>query len=724
MSVALRQILLAAACLLVSTIRTAAQSALIEFSPGGNVSTLAGDGTPAHTGDHGPAAAAGLAYPVALAMDVAGNLYIADEDNHCIRRIDSSGNIETVAGNGEQGFSGDGGLATAATLNRPSGVAIGPAGEIYIADSGNHRVRMVSNGVITTFSGNGTAGHRGDNGTAAAASLNHPRNVAVDSAGNLYIADTGNHVIRIVTSGVISTLAGNGEQGFSGDSGPATAAMLDTPTAVAPDNTGAIYIADSGNRRVRVIRRGTIATSAGSGVFGYAGDAGSAIQASLSRPAGLFVDEVGALLIADADNHVIRKVWPDGTIVTLAGDGEQGFLGDDRYPAATTFDTPGYALSRGGVVYMADRNNHRIRQWAETRLDFAAQVVGTVSAASAITITNRGVTNLLLSSFSFTSSAFALAASTSCAPLQMLVPGSSCVLDLVFAPSSAGTQRGQLSIADNALGNPHTIVLSGNATRNDTSLQLSSSVAVAVVGQPLQLTATVAPVITSSAAPPTGSVLFRDGTNVLGSATLSGGSATLQVTSLTVGSHNLSASYAGDALYNSSPDASLTQRVVAADFSLSADTAHKEMSAGESANFTLEVASEFDLSSQATLLCTTSSPVLTCAISPPIAALDGNSHQQILTVQTSTSAMSSPLTAPPIGALFALMCTGLVVSTSRRRALRGVVPALALLLAACGNGTSPVPPSPPRQYTVTIAATASVYGNVIQKETAVTVVVR
>ena len=724
MSVALRQILLVAGCLLVSIIRTAAQGALIEFSPGGNVSTLAGDGTPAYAGDHGSAAAARLAYPVALAMDVAGNLYIADEDNHCIRRIDSSGVMDTVAGNGEQGFSGDGGLATAATLNRPSGVAIGPAGEIYIADRGNHRVRLVSNGVITTFSGNGAAGYRGDNGPAAAASLNHPRNVAVDSAANLYIADTGNHVIRIVSNGVITTLAGNGEQGFSGDSGPAMASMLDTPTAVALDNTGAIYIADSGNHRVRVIGQGTITTFVGNGASGYLGDGGPATLASLSRPVGLFVDEVGALLIADAGNHVIRKIWPDGTIVTLAGNGDQGFVGDDLSPAAITFDTPGSALSRGGVVYIADRNNQRVRKAGETKLDFQAQAVGTISPAQGITITNRGLGNLFLNSFTFSSSAFTLAASSSCGLPQTLTPGSSCVLDLVFAPSSVGTQRDQLSIADNALGNPHTVVLTGNATKNDTSLQLSSGVAVAVVGQPLQLTATVAPIVTSSAAPPAGSVLFRDGTTVLGSSTLSGGSTALQVTSLTAGSHILAASYAGDALYNASSNATLTQRVVAADFSLSADAAQKEMSAGESASFTLAVASEFNFSSQATLICTTSSPALTCAISPSIAPLDGNSHQQVLTVQASTSAMSSPLTAPPMGALFALMCTGLLISTSRRRAPQGVVLALAVLLSACGNGTSPVPPPPPRQYTVTTAATALVFGNVIQKETAVTVVVR
>ena len=249
-------------------------------------------------------------------MDSSGNLFIADTFNNRIRKVDTSGNISTVAGTGTVGFSGDGDPATSAQLNFPHGVALDSSGNLFIADQDNQRIRKVdTSGNISTVAGTGTAGFSGDGGPATSAQLAGPLGVAFDSSGNLFITETSNNRIRKVdTSGNISTAAGTGTAGFSGDGGPATSAQLKNPTGVAVDSSGNLFIADRTNNRIRKVdTSGNITTVAGTGATGsleggYSGDGGPATSAKLSLPEGVAVDSSGNLFIADRLNHRIRKV--------------------------------------------------------------------------------------------------------------------------------------------------------------------------------------------------------------------------------------------------------------------------------------------------------------------------------------------------------------------------------------------------------------------------------
>lgn len=274
-------------------------------------------GNPGFSGDNGPATSAQLANPYGIAADSAGNFYIADTNNNRIRKV-SNGVITTIAGvscvsntSADGCFSGDNVLATSAQLHGPWGVAVDSAGNVYFADFGNSRIRKITtNGVITTVAGNGTPGFGGDNGPATSASLYYPTGVAVDSAGNLYIADIDNNRIRRVSNGTITTVAGNGKSGFGGDDGPAIGAQLNSPTAVAVDSGGNLYIADTGNGRIRKVVNGVIATIAGNGTAGFSGDNGPATSAEFANPVGVAVDSAGNVYVADATNNRIRLLTP------------------------------------------------------------------------------------------------------------------------------------------------------------------------------------------------------------------------------------------------------------------------------------------------------------------------------------------------------------------------------------------------------------------------------
>jgi len=338
-----------------------------------NISIVAGTGTLGFTGDNGAATSAKLALPSGVTVDSNGNLYIADTSNYRIRKVTPGGTISTIAGTGVQGPAGDDGAATSAELNSPFGVAVDSRGNLYIADTENHRIRKVTpGGTISTVAGTGTGGYAGDDGAAISAELNSPFGMAVDSSNNLYIADTYNHRIRkVATNGIITTV-----EGAINDNGPATSAQLNYPTRVAVDSSGNLYIADAQNNRIRkVTPGGTISTVAGTGTPGYAGDDGAATSAELNNPNGMAFDSSGNLYIADSYNHRIRKVTPGGTISTVAGTGTPGFTGDNGAATSAQLALPvGVAVDSSGNLYIADSQTHRIR-----KVDAKSNIISTVA---------------------------------------------------------------------------------------------------------------------------------------------------------------------------------------------------------------------------------------------------------------------------------------------------------------------------------------------------------
>jgi sugar lactone lactonase YvrE len=360
--------LVALFCFLAAAAQSARSQILL---PGpGIINTVAGNGTAGHSGDGGKATSAELDLPEGIAVDAAGNIYIADTYNNRIRKVTAStGDISTVAGNGTEGYSGDGGAATSAELNQPTAVAVDSGGDIYIADLGNNRVRevIVNTGGIFTVAGDGTRGYSGDGGAATSAELNYPYGVAVDAAFNIYIADSNNERVRKVTgsTGKISTVAGDGAQGYSGDGGAAISAELYSPHGVAVDTVGNIYIADYSNNRVRkvTVSTGIISTVAGNGTQGHSGDGGAATSAELYTPYSVAVDDVGDIYIADFGNERIREVAAStGDISTVAGDGSLGYSGDGGAATSAELNQPtGVAVDGAGDVYVADYANDRVR---------------------------------------------------------------------------------------------------------------------------------------------------------------------------------------------------------------------------------------------------------------------------------------------------------------------------------------------------------------------------
>jgi sugar lactone lactonase YvrE len=397
-----------------------------KVAPDGTLTTLAGNGAQGFAGDGGPATEGSLALPSGVAVDGDGNIFIVDGENNRIRKIALDGTLSTVAGNGSEAFAADGGLAAASPLNEPSGVAVDGVGNVFIAEASSNRVRRVADGILSTAAGNGDpagffgvgpatlselarpsgvavdgvgnvfiadrvnsrvrkwvaldgslslvagTGIPGDSvagGLATLSELNEPLGVAVDGVGNVFIADTFNHRIRrLAPDGTLSTLAGQGHdsRGFAGDGGPATEGKLNFPEGVAADGVGNVFIADTVNHRVRKVAPDrTLTTLAGNGAQGFAGDGGPATAGELAAPSGVAVDGVGNVFIADTLNHRVRQVAPDGTLTTLAGNGVADFAGDGGPATGGALNFPaGLAVDGDGNVFIADTGNHRVRKVA------------------------------------------------------------------------------------------------------------------------------------------------------------------------------------------------------------------------------------------------------------------------------------------------------------------------------------------------------------------------
>ena len=339
-------------------------------APSFTMSTIAGNGIQGYSGDGGPATSAELFNPRGIVSDPAGNVYFCDFNNNRVRKISTTGVVTTVAGTGVAGYNGDNIAGPAARLSSPYRVAMDAAGNLYIADPGNNRIRMLApNGVITTIAGNGNAAFSGDGGPATKASLSYAEDAVVDPSGNIYIADSGNNVIRkITTNGIITTIGGNTQQGYSGDGGPATRGSLYLPVSLAVDPAGNVYFSDQGNNVVRKIdTNGMMSTIAGTGAFGFAGDGGPATSAMFNNPAGVALDAAGNLYVIDVGNSRLRVLLTNGTIATVAGTGVAGSRGDGGPALSAELYYPrSVAVGTFGNIYIADFQNNLVRQLTPT----------------------------------------------------------------------------------------------------------------------------------------------------------------------------------------------------------------------------------------------------------------------------------------------------------------------------------------------------------------------
>ena len=546
----------------------------------GNILPVAGSGGWDLVNDNRLATEANLNLPSSVALDGTGNLYIADSVHNRIRKVDSTTKIiTTIAGTGNAGYSGDGGPAVNSNLNTPAGVALDGAGNLYIADKGNNAVRMVSSatGILSTIAGTGSPGSAGDNGPATSASLNQPWGVTVDVAGNLYIADTGNHRIRKVemVSGIITTVAGNGyldpsgsgAGGFAGDNGAATSAELNRPFAVAFDAAGNMYIPDSSNNRVRVVNpSGVITTFAGDGIAGYSGDGGPATAARMWSPSGIVVDAAQNVYISEMQNNAIRKVSSStGKVSTLA----LTTLGKNFYDGALStvdiYGPVGLAMDGNGNLYVADYFDMRIREIQSnvSVLDYTSTPTrqGDTTAPQIQTLENEGNAALTLSTITPDTNAAVDPASTTCTSGVPIAVGSTCDIGAEFAPTIADSLLvGNISIAGQTVNAPLDIELVGNATPvNSTSVTVISSMNPSRFGQTVIFSANV--ITGSGTGDLTGTVAFFDGTNKLQATAVESGWATFSTPALTVGSHSISAVYSGDPLHLASTSASIVQTV-------------------------------------------------------------------------------------------------------------------------------------------------------------------
>ncbi len=762
-----------------------------------------------------------LVQPTGLAFDAAGNLYVADTDNNIVLQVTVDGIISTVAGSGEQGFGGDGGAATSAQLDSPAGIAIDGAGNLYVADSHNNRIREVSGGTIQTIAGNGVAGFSGDGGLAAAAQLDRPNAVAVDSMGNVFIADTDNHRIRKITGTNITTVAGDGEQTYSGDGGLAISAGLDSPSGIAVDRAFNLYIGDTHNQRVRMVTAatGVISTLAGTGVKGFNGD-GAATTATLARPRGVAVNGSGTVYVADTDNDRIRTVSA-ATVATLAGTGTQGMNGNGGSATSTSLDTPDAVAISGSLVAVSDTRNQRVLELQDGNLNIVAgqgngseslNLTGPVTAvygtgtliATFKNGTNTATGNVIFYDNAATSPAAIIAAplsgnvsslntSTLSAGTHFIVASyvgdandpaiTSGVFVLVIKPvqltavantvnllygqslpTLAGTLTGVLaqdtgnvtalfastlsstsspgiypisvSLAGSAAGN-YTVVLGGTSgsviiAKAPTQITLTASTTTLNLGSPITFTAAVASTTTGS---PTGTVRFYSGATLLNSspAQVTNGTATLTLSTLSLGSQSITAIYGGDTNFLTSTSNSLAEMVTASPtFTISVSPGSQTVLPGVTATYAVSLAPSNATFVNPVSLSVRGLPTGTIATFTPssIAAGSGASTSTLAIATSNESALLNrqPRRRYTTPALALLLISLAFNRRFRRNAARlsrgGKMLALLLMLVALGSlagcGGGGFFSHPKQTSTITITA---VSGSVTQT-TSVTLTVQ
>ena len=704
---------------------------ILTVTPGRTVSTVAGTGILGSTGDSGQAVAATVANPAAVAYDATGNLYLADAQNHVIREISKAGIITVVAGTeATEGYSGDNGPATSATLDSPTGVAVDANGNIFIADSHNHRIREVSSGTITTIAGTGTAGFSGDNGAATSAQLALPSAVAVDSTGNIYIADTNNPRIRKISGTTISTIAGDGEELFAGDGAAATAAVLDSPTGVAVDKSGNVYIADRHNQRIRMISGTTISTIAGSGTAGFSGDGATATAAQLFKPSGVSVDASGNVYIADTGNQRIRELG-GGAIATIVGSGQQGYGADTTAPTGVNLNSPrSVAPDALGNLSISDKLNERIRAAALPTLTYTSDGVGILSPTQSVTLANTGTASISVATITLVGPFTAAAGGTCSAPPITLAANASCTQNVAFLPVAVGADAGSIAFTGTGVVQ-QTILLAGTAVQTATTTTLTTSLNPAFIGTAITFTAVVAPTGTGT---PTKTVAFYDGaTTLLSTQTLAAGSntATFTTTALAAGAHSITAVYSGDANYITSTSTPLVETILDFNFTLSSTSpggSNQTVEPGQAAifNFSIQpIGGPFTI------------PVQLSATGLPPGATATFTPNPILLGSTATSFTMTIQTAKPVGAVRrtgyfggGTIALGLLLLPFSRRfrrkagRLRPISLCLGLILSVaaisgltgCGTGSGFFGETQ-QTYTITVIGTATGTGSVVLQHT-------
>ena len=425
--------------------------------------------------------------PSGVAYDAGGNLYVADTGKHVLLKVTAAGVLTTVAGTGTQGFDGDGGPATAALLDSPTGVALDGSGNIYLADSHNHRIRRVDavSGGMTTFAGTGAAGFSADGTSATGTAMDLPTALAVNTDGDLFFADSRAHLIRRIdhVSGLVTTVAGNGTQGYAGDGGLATAASLDAPEGLAIDGGANLYVSDAHNQRVRRVdgKTGVITTVVGTGQAGFSGDAGSGTLAAVRLPRGLALDAAGNLLLVDSQNHRIRRLdAASGQMSTVAGDGTQAYAGDGGPAVAASLNVPrGVAVTPAGLPTLSDTGNARIRQVDAAAVIHTLAGVGS-TAAGVLTLTGPSVTG-----YGTGAVTAALAASPATGSVTFFDGGSETLGTAALSANAASFSISGLGAGNHQLSATYA---------GDTSHGAAQSGVVALTIAPAALTATPNPV--------------------------------------------------------------------------------------------------------------------------------------------------------------------------------------------------------------------------------------